>query len=42
MNFTYTIVRPLDGKWGIGDESGIWNGMIGMVKRKEVDFALGK
>ena len=35
-NFTYTIVRPPDGKWGVGDADGNWNGMLGMVKRKEV------
>ena len=43
MNFTSTIVRPPDGTWGILDkESGKWGGMVGMVKRNEVDFALGK
>ena len=41
MNFTYTMVRPPDGKWGVGDSEGNWNGMLGMVKRNEVDFALG-
>ena len=41
MNFTYTLVRPPDGKWGVSDDSGNWNGMLGMVKRNEVDFALG-
>uniref|UniRef100_A0A0K2U389 Glutamate receptor subunit protein GluR5 [Aplysia californica] n=1 Tax=Lepeophtheirus salmonis TaxID=72036 RepID=A0A0K2U389_LEPSM len=30
-----------DGQWGVGDENGEWNGMLGMVKRNEVDFALG-
>ena len=34
-------VRPPDGKWGAREENGSWNGMVGMVKRKEVDFALG-
>lgn len=42
INFTYTIVRPPDGKWGFGDAEGNRNGMLGMVKRKEVEFALGK
>ncbi len=41
INFTYTMVRPPDGKWGMGDEHGDWNGMLGMVHRNEVDFALG-
>ena len=43
MNFTSTIVRPPDGTWGtLSKKSGKWGGMIGMVKRKEVAFALGK
>ncbi|XP_071743825.1 glutamate receptor ionotropic, delta-2-like [Lepeophtheirus salmonis] len=41
MNFEYEILRPSDGQWGVGDENGEWNGMLGMVKRNEVDFALG-
>ena len=41
LNFTYKIISSPDGKWGVGDENGNWNGMLGMVKRNEVDFALG-
>ena len=29
----YEIVRPPDGAWGIPNDKGEWNGMIGMVKR---------
>ncbi len=36
INFTYTLVRPPDGKWGVGDANGNWNGMLGMIKRREV------
>ena len=39
-NFTYTIVRQ--DYWGYCTEINNCTGMIGMVNRKEVDFALGK
>ncbi|XP_063590281.1 glutamate receptor ionotropic, delta-2-like [Penaeus indicus] len=41
MNFTYELRRPVDGLWGVGYPNGTWVGMLGMVKRGEVDFALG-
>ncbi|XP_045118675.1 probable glutamate receptor isoform X2 [Portunus trituberculatus] len=41
LNFSYTLVRPPDGAWGIPTTDGDWNGMIGMVKRNEADIALG-
>ncbi|XP_042205542.1 probable glutamate receptor [Homarus americanus] len=41
MNFTYEVRRPEDGLWGVGFPNGSWSGMLGMVKRGEVDFALG-
>ena len=40
-NFTFTISRPSDVEWGGCDEEGECTGMIGMVSRNEVDFALG-
>ena len=42
LNFTITLARPPDGSWGAVDEEGNWGGMVGMVKRNEVDFALGE
>ena len=42
LNFTSTIVRPPDGTWGATDATGQWGGMVGMVNRNEVDFALGE
>ncbi|XP_064099407.1 glutamate receptor-like [Macrobrachium nipponense] len=39
MNFTYTVTRPPDGAWGYRYPNGTWNGMVGMLKRKEVDLA---
>ena len=42
LNFTTTVVQPPDGLWGNYDpQTKNWNGMLGMVHRKEVDFALG-
>ena len=42
LNFTTTLSRPPDGAWGAVDNDGNWGGMVGMVKRNEVDFALGE
>ncbi len=36
LNFTYTLIRPPDGKWGIEDANGTWHGMLGQIRRKEV------
>ncbi|XP_071540829.1 LOW QUALITY PROTEIN: probable glutamate receptor [Panulirus ornatus] len=41
FNFTYTFVRPPDGKWGTKEADGSWSGMVGMVGRKEVDMGVG-
>ena len=41
LNFTYDMVRPPDGKWGVKIGEGEFNGMVGMLHRKEADFALG-
>ena len=42
LNFTTTIVRPVDHAWGHYDkETQTWSGMMGMVQREEVDFGLG-
>ena len=38
MNFTYTYIPPPDGAWGILQENGSWNGMIGLLQKEEVDF----
>ncbi|XP_076314972.1 glutamate receptor ionotropic, delta-2-like [Tachypleus tridentatus] len=37
--FSYKLVEPYDGQWGKNLDNGTWNGMIGMVIRKEVDLA---
>ena len=41
LNFTYEIRRPPDGQWGFVHKNGTVTGMVGMVNRSEVDFALG-
>ncbi|XP_037782030.1 uncharacterized protein LOC119578533 [Penaeus monodon] len=41
MNFTYSFQRPPDGAWGGKLPDGSYNGMVGMVSRKEVDLGLG-
>eukprot|EP00094_Tigriopus_californicus_P012885 TCALIF_12458-PA protein Name:"Similar to GRIA2 Glutamate receptor 2 (Homo sapiens)" AED:0.13 eAED:0.13 QI:0/0/0/0.33/1/1/3/0/391 len=41
LEFDFTFVQPEDGKWGSVDDAGTWNGMMGMIQRKEIDFAIG-
>ncbi len=41
MKFRSVVVRPPDNLWGVSDAGGNWSGMIGMLNRSEVDFALG-
>ncbi|XP_069169893.1 glutamate receptor-like [Procambarus clarkii] len=40
-NFTYTYVRPHDGIWGTQQSDGSWTGMVGIVRREEVEIGLG-
>ena len=40
-NFTYTLVKPEDGLYGNCARRNNCSGMIGMVHRNEVDFAIG-
>ena len=41
-NFTFTILNKAEWEWGECSSINNCTGMIGMVNRKEVDFALGK
>ncbi|XP_068201744.1 glutamate receptor ionotropic, delta-2-like [Palaemon carinicauda] len=41
MNLRFEILRPPDGLWGVEQANGSWNGMLGMIQRKDVDIALG-
>ena len=38
LNFTYSYIPPPDGAWGILQDDGSWNGMIGLLHKREVDF----
>ncbi len=40
LNFTSTFVPSIDGAWGIKLADGTFNGMIGMLERREVDGAV--
>ncbi|XP_053634337.2 probable glutamate receptor [Cherax quadricarinatus] len=41
MNFSYELVRPSDLMWGGPQTDGSWTGMLGMLQRLEVEFAIG-
>ncbi|XP_045118453.1 glutamate receptor-like [Portunus trituberculatus] len=41
LEVSYEILRPSDRMWGIMLPNGTYNGMVGMLLREEVDFALG-
>ncbi|CAL4058607.1 unnamed protein product, partial [Meganyctiphanes norvegica] len=41
IGFRFEILRPPDGKWGLELSNGSWNGMLGMIHRKEVEMAIG-
>ncbi|GFS88823.1 glutamate receptor ionotropic, delta-1 [Trichonephila clavipes] len=40
LKFKYHLASPPFRDWGRIDENGNWTGLMGMVHRKEVDFAL--
>ncbi|CAD6191761.1 unnamed protein product [Caenorhabditis auriculariae] len=40
LKFNYTIIEVQDGSYGIEDESGRWNGIIGALQRHEADLSL--
>ena len=39
LNFSYTFIPSVDGSFGSHNGTG-WTGLMGMVARKEVDFAI--
>ena len=41
LNFSYEIVIAPDGNWGKTNQSGFWNGLVGMASRGDVDFVIG-
>ncbi|KAF2349296.1 Ionotropic glutamate receptor L-glutamate and glycine-binding domain [Trinorchestia longiramus] len=42
MNFSIQVVTPSDGEWGKKLPNGSWSGIIGMVTRREVNFAINE
>ncbi len=38
LNFTIDYVDSVDGHWGTLEESGVWNGLVGMLARGEADI----
>ena len=38
LNFTYDIVLPKDKLWGVLLANGSWNGFVGELARREIDF----
>ncbi len=40
LNFTYDIVEVEDGTYGVTDEMGGWNGIIGVLQRHEADLSV--
>ena len=41
LNFSYHAIGPPDGQWGYCSGINNCTGMLGLVNRKEADFALG-
>ena len=41
LNFSYTMVPSIDVNYGnLNESTGNWNGIIGMLQRKEVDLTI--
>ena len=40
LTFSYTTVASIDGSWGSKLKNGSYGGMIGMILRGEVEFAV--
>ena len=40
MNFSYTLIKPPDGKWGIIQPDGSWNGMVNLLAKQDIDIAV--
>ncbi|OWF39812.1 Glutamate receptor ionotropic, kainate 3 [Mizuhopecten yessoensis] len=40
FNFTYDVMEPPDGDWGLELDNGSWSGVVGMLQRKEIDLVV--
>ena len=38
LNFSYNVIEPPDGEWGVMRDDGTWSGMVGQLETKTVDF----
>ncbi|MPC54253.1 putative glutamate receptor [Portunus trituberculatus] len=41
LSFDYEFVRPVNMAWGRPYPNGSWDGMLGQLQRREVEFAVG-
>ncbi|XP_071523502.1 glutamate receptor ionotropic, delta-1-like [Panulirus ornatus] len=39
LNFTYELVEPPDGQWGVVDDHGNWTGVVGMIQQERADLS---
>ncbi|KAK6186373.1 hypothetical protein SNE40_008420 [Patella caerulea] len=42
LNFTFTFVQPSDGKYGGKSRDGKWQGLVGLLDRREVDMVIAE
>ena len=42
LNFTTAKIKPQDDGWGQENPDGTWQGLVGMLKRHELDISTGK
>ncbi|XP_071524014.1 glutamate receptor ionotropic, kainate 4-like [Panulirus ornatus] len=40
LNFTFEIIEPWDGTWGVPLTGGNWSGIVGTLQHEEADFSL--
>uniref|UniRef100_A0A914V8H1 Ionotropic glutamate receptor L-glutamate and glycine-binding domain-containing protein n=1 Tax=Plectus sambesii TaxID=2011161 RepID=A0A914V8H1_9BILA len=40
LHFNYTIFEVDDGSYGIQDDHGRWNGLVGVLQRGEADLSV--
>ncbi|XP_076458894.1 glutamate receptor ionotropic, kainate 3-like [Babylonia areolata] len=41
LNFSYVILEPEDGLYGVQNDNGSWNGLVAMILRGEIDLGIG-
>ena len=40
MNFTYTVIKPPDGEYGVIQPDGTWSGMVKLLANQDIDMAV--